>query len=656
MPTRVVIENVQPCLDCGRFPIKRVVGETVEVTADAFADGHDRIGVALAYRDSDQAQWAEVPMAARGNDVWSARFPVRTLTDHSYTVVAWIDHFASWREGLEKKARAGTAEGIDLATGAVLASEAAGRADGSDAEALRAWARELGELAPDAAGLARALSPELAALVSRHPDRSGETRAPELRVSVDREKARFSAWYELFPRSTGKPGAHGTFRDAEAQLPAIARMGFDVLYLPPIHPIGRAHRKGRNNTPEATPADVGSPWAIGAEEGGHTAIHPELGTLAELRHFAETARGLGLEVALDIAFQCAPDHPWVRQHPEWFRRRPDGSIQYAENPPKKYEDIYPLDFENEDWRGLWQALLDVVRYWAGEGVRIFRVDNPHTKPFELWEWLIAEVRRDFPEALFLAEAFTRPKVMYRLAKVGFSQSYTYFAWRNTKWELRTFLGELTRGQAREFFRPSFWPNTPDILTESLQHGGRAAFMSRLALAATLSASYGIYGPAYELLEGRPREEGSEEYLDSEKYEVRHWDLAAAGAFREYVARLNRIRRENPALQWNDALEFHEVDNEELIAYSKASPDGANVVLVVVNLDPHHTQSGWLELPTQDLGLEADRPYQMHELLTGARYLWHGSRNYVEIDPRQVPVQVFRVRRKVRTEHDFDYFL
>ncbi len=657
MPTRVVIENVRPCLDGGRFPVKRVVGETVEVTADVFADGHDEIGVALAYRGSPQAPWTEVPMEARGNDVWRGRFEVGSLADHSYTVVAWVDHFASWRAGLRKKARAGTAERIDLQTGAALVSEAARRCEGSEAATLEAWSQELAALESGGAGLARALSEELATLMARHPSREHEARwSPELRVSVDRERARFSAWYELFPRSRGKKGTHGTFRDLEGQLARIAQMGFDVLYLPPIHPIGRVHRKGKNNAAEAGPDDVGIPWAIGAKEGGHTAIHPELGTPADFRRLQKKAQDLGLEIALDIAFQCAPDHPWVKEHPQWFRHRPDGSVQYAENPPKKYEDIYPLDFETEDWRALWDALLGVVRHWAGEGVRIFRVDNPHTKPFELWEWLIAEIRRDHPETIFLAEAFTRPKVMYRLAKLGFSQSYTYFAWRNTKWELTEYLRELTRSDIREFLRPSFWPNTPDILTEALQHGGRAAFMSRIALAATLSSSYGIYGPAYELLENRPRHEGSEEYLNSEKYEIRHWDLRPAATFHEYVARLNRIRRENPALQRNDTLEFHHVDNEELIAYSKSSPDGANVVLVVVNLDPHHTQSGWLELPTHTLGLEAEHPYQMHELLTGARYLWHGRRNYVELDPRHVPVQVFRLRRKVRTERDFDYFL
>jgi starch synthase (maltosyl-transferring) len=653
----VVVENVRPCVDGGRFPVKRTVGEAVEVTADVFTDGHDEVRAVLAVRREGEAAWTETEMAPLGNDRWRGRFEIRGLVGHAYTVAGFVDHFRSWRRDLGKKARAAAVERVDLLVGAALVAEAAARARGEDAKALVAWARELRRLDPARGGTDRALDEELLRVVDRYPDRAYEARFPlELRVSVDREKARFSAWYELFPRSTGPKGRHGTFRDAERQLPGIAAMGFDVLYLPPVHPIGRSHRKGRNNSPQAGPADVGSPWAIGAREGGHTAIHPRLGTLADFRRFAKKAGESGLEVALDVAFQCAPDHPWVAEHPQWFRTRPDGTVQYAENPPKKYEDIYPIHFETEDWRALWAALLDVVLFWADEGVRVFRVDNPHTKPFRFWEWLIAEVKRLHPEAIFLAEAFTRPKVMYQLAKLGFSQSYTYFAWRNTKWEIAEYMKELTRSEVAEFFRPSFWPNTPDILTEALQSGGRPVFMSRLALAATLSASYGIYGPAYELLVAAPRHEGSEEYKDSEKYEIRHWDLKPAQAFREFAARLNRIRSENPALQSNHSLEFHEVDNEQLVAYSKASPDGANVVLVVVNLDPHHTQSGWLELPLERLGVEAGKPYQMHDLLTGARYLWHGQRNFVQIDPRHVPAHVFRLRRKVRTEHDFDYFL
>jgi starch synthase (maltosyl-transferring) len=657
LPSRVVVESVRPSVDGGLFPIKRTVGESVVVEADVFADGHDAVRAVVLFRREGEASWSERAMEAIGNDRWRATFEVTVLEPYLFTVEGWVDHFSTWQRDLAKKARAGTAERVDVLLGRELVSAAAGRARGRDARSLESWARELGGLAPDVDGLERALATDLAELVRRYPDRSHAARfSPELRVDVDRERARFGAWYEMFPRSAGRPGRHGTLRDAEALLPTIAGMGFDVLYLPPIHPIGRSHRKGRNNAPKAARGDVGSPWAIGATEGGHTAIHPQLGTLSDFRRFVGRAEKSGLEVALDLAFQCAPDHPWVKEHPRWFKTRPDGTVQYAENPPKKYEDIYPIHFETEDWRALWQALLDVVLFWMGEGIRIFRVDNPHTKPFRFWEWLIREVRREHPEVVFLAEAFTRPKVMYQLAKLGFSQSYTYFAWRHTKWEITEYMKELTRSDVAEFFRPSFWPNTPDILTEALQQGGRPVFMSRLALAATLSASYGIYGPVYELNVASARQEGSEEYLDSEKYEVRHWDLRPASAFRDYVSRLNRIRRDNPALQSNHSLEFHSVDNEELIAYSKASPDGSNVVLTVVNLDPHHTQSGWLELPLERLGVEVDRPYQMHDLLTGARYLWHGQRNFVQVDPHHVPAHVFRLRRKVRTEQDFDYFL
>jgi starch synthase (maltosyl-transferring) len=546
---------------------------------------------------------------------------------------------------------------VDLLVGAELVADAGARARGADARQLVRWARELREAGVSRAALDLALSSEVSALVGRYGERRDVARSErDLRVDVDRERARFGAWYELFPRSWGAKGRHGTFKDVEAALPYVAKMGFDVLYLPPIHPIGRAHRKGPNNDPKARPGDLGSPWAIGSREGGHTALHPKLGTIGDFRRLVEKARSRGLEIAMDLAFQCAPDHPWVKEHPQWFRQRPDGTVQYAENPPKKYQDIYPIDFETDDWQALWEALLGVVEHWVGEGIRIFRVDNPHTKSFRFWEWLIAEVRRDHPDVLFLAEAFTRPKVMYQLAKLGFSQSYTYFAWRNTRSEITEYLKAITRTEVREFFRPNFWPNTPDILTEALQHGGRPAHMARLALAATLSPSYGIYGPAFELMDSRPQREGSEEYLDSEKYQLRQWDLKSRQSLKDFIARINRIRQENPALQSNQTLEFHDAGNEEILAYSKSDPETGNLVLTVVNLDPHHTQSGWLDLPIDDLGIDPDLPYQMHELLTGARFLWHGRRNFVQVDPSRVPVHILRLRRKVRTERDFDYFL
>jgi starch synthase (maltosyl-transferring) len=652
------VERVSPEVDGGRHPVKRTVGETLAVEADAFADGHDAISVVLRWRAEGDPGWREVRMEPLGNDRWRAAFPIEKLAPHRYTVEAWVDRFRTWRRDLEKKLAAGSVEAVDVLVGAELVEAAAARADGEDHASLRALAEDLRGDGPLADRATRALAAELAALVERHPDRAGAARYDrELSVDVDRERARYGAWYELFPRSASpEPGRHGTLADVAARLPAIAAMGFDVVYLPPIHPIGRSFRKGRNNAPRAEPGDVGSPWAIGGPEGGHEAVDPALGALEDFRRLVARAGELGLEIALDLAFQCSPDHPWVKAHPDWFRRRPDGTIQYAENPPKKYQDVYPLEFENPRWRELWSALLGVVLHWADQGVRIFRVDNPHTKPLRFWEWLIAEARRAHPDLVFLAEAFTRPKVMYALAKCGFAQSYTYFTWRNTKRELTEYLTELTRTEARHFFRPAFWPNTPDILPEPLQYGGRPSFMARLVLAATLGATYGVYGPAYELLEGRAIRPGSEEYLDSEKYQLRHWDLERPESLRDFVARLNAIRRENPALHANERLAFHRVDDDQLLAYSKTSEDLDDVVLVVVNLDPHHVHSGWLELPADALGLPGDEPYQAHDLLGGGRYLWQGPRNFVELDPRSAPAQIFRIRRRVRTERDFDYFL
>jgi starch synthase (maltosyl-transferring) len=659
-PPRVVVENVAPEVDGGRFPVKRAVGETVVVEADVFAEGHDAIGVALRYRTEQEADWHEVPMSPLGNDRWRGAFTVTTLEPYRYDVVGWVDAFETWARGVEKKRSAGTLEPVDLLVGAVLVEEAAARAGRHDTGGLREAALALRTAgAPLEARAERALEAGLRAAVGQFPDRShAGSLGHELTVSVDRERGRTGAWYELFPRSaSGSPERHGTLRDvADRMVPYVAAMGFDVLYLPPIHPIGRTFRKGPNNDPAAGPDDEGSPWAIGGPDGGHTAIHPALGTLDDFRHLVSRAAVHGLELALDLAFQCSPDHPWVKDHPEWFRVRPDGTVQYAENPPKKYQDIYPLEFEGPAWRELWRALLGVVLHWAEQGVRIFRVDNPHTKPFRLWEWLIAEARRRHPDLIFLAEAFTRPKVMYQLAKLGFTQSYTYFTWRNTKAELTEYLGELNRAPIRDFFRPNFWPNTPDILPEPLQYGGRAAFQARLVLAATLGASYGVYGPAFEALEGRALQAGSEEYLDSEKYQRRTWSIDRPDSLRDFVARVNRIRRENPALQRNDRLQFQPVDSEQLIAFTKSSEDLSEVVLVVVNLDPHHTHAGWVELPLEPLGLETGRPYQAHDLLGGGRYFWQGGRNYVELDPRTSPAQIFRLRRRIRTERDFDYFL
>jgi starch synthase (maltosyl-transferring) len=657
-PERLVIENVRPQVDCGRFPIKRCVGESVEVSADVFAEGHDQLRVLLLHRRRSESRWRETPMRSLGNDAWTGAFRIEALEPYHYCVEAWADAFATWSRDLARRVEAGQDPAVELLAGARLVAAAAGRARGEDAKELAAAARGLGGRGSVETRVSLALSEDLGRLMARRPDRRDAARlGRELLVDVDRERARYGSWYEMFPRSCApQAGRHGTLRDCENRLAYVAGMGFDVLYLPPLHPIGESHRKGPNNDPVCSEGDVGSPWAIGSAAGGHTALHPDLGSPADFRRLLARAKQLGIEVALDIAFQCSPDHPWVREHPQWFKKRPDGSVQYAENPPKKYEDIFPLNFECEDWKSLWDELRRVVLFWARQGVRIFRVDNPHTKPFRFWEWLIRETRKAHPELIFLSEAFTRPKVMYQLAKLGFSQSYTYFAWRRTKAELTEYFEELSSGPPRDFFRSNLWPNTPDILTEELQFGGRAVFQSRLVLAATLGASYGIYGPAFELMEARPRSAGSEEYLDSEKYQLRHWDLERADSLRELVGRVNRIRRENPALQSDRGLRFHEVDNEKLIAYSKATPDQSNLVLTLVNLDPHHVHSGWLELPLAELGLEPDRPYQVHDLLSDARYLWSGPRNYVELDPAALPAHIFRLRKRVRSERDFDYFL
>jgi starch synthase (maltosyl-transferring) len=652
---RAVIEDVAPAVDGGRFPVKRIVGDRVEVEADCFADGHDLIACVLCYRREDEAGWHEAPMTALGNDRWRGAFVVDALGLYRYTVKAWVDPFLSWRHDFARRV-----DREDLAMAALVGAElidaAAQRATDDDRAQLTRWAGRLRQENEPRALRALAADEAMNAVAIRYPDRSGEAMfANELPLIVDRDRARYGAWYEMFPRScASNPGTHGTFHDCEQRLPYVADMGFDVLYLPPIHPIGRERRKGRNNTLSTNPDDVGSPWAIGAAEGGHKALHPALGSLDDFRRLMARARALGVEIALDAAFQCAPDHPYVNEHPQWFRWRPDGSVQYAENPPKKYQDIYPLTFESAQWAELWRELASIFAFWIGEGVRIFRVDNPHTKALPFWEWTIGEIKREHPDVIFLAEAFTRPKVMYRLAKLGFTQSYTYFTWRNTKFELTEYFTELTR--VRDFFRPNCWPNTPDILPEYLQFGGRAAFMARLVLAATLSANYGIYGPAFEHLEHSPREPGSEEYLDSEKYELRRRDLERPDSLTPFIARVNAARRDNPALQRDDGLVFFPTDNDELICYAKVDAEGQNTVLVVVNLDPHHMQSGWVTLDLAVLGVDEARAYQVHDALTDARFLWSGARNFVQLDPTRVPAHVFRVRRHVRTERDFDYFL
>ena len=639
-----MVEGVSPAVDGGRFPIKRIVGDRVVVEADAFADGHDVVVAVLRHRPFG-GEWSEVPMEPLGNDRWRAGFVVDAIGRHEYTVAAWTDAWQTWRGDLVKRLDAGQDVAVDLQIGAALVTAAASRAeaDGAteDAGDLRARAERLRAGAEPR----RALDDALDRGMRRHPDRAHVTTVePSFEIVVDPVHARFASWYELFPRSASPvAGRHGTLRDVIARLPYVANLGFDVLYLPPIHPVGRTFRKGPNNVTTAGPDDPGVPWAIGGPEGGHTAVHPELGTLDDVDALVEAAGARGIRVALDIAFQASPDHPAVLEHPTWFRQRPDGTVQYAENPPKKYQDIYPFDFESEDGTSLWQELCRVFEFWIGHGIEIFRVDNPHTKAFPFWEWVIGELKRDHPQVLFLAEAFTRPKVMYRLAKVGFSQSYTYFTWRTHKQELTDYFLELSRPPVADFFRPNIWPNTPDILHETLQVGGRPAFEARFVLAATLAATYGIYGPAYELCENVPREPGSEEYRDSEKYQVRHWDLERPDSLAPLIGAVNRIRREHPALQANEGLAFHEIDDDALLAYTKRSADGTDVVLTVVSLDPHRPRSGTLRLRHAELGFDEGRGIVALDLLEGGTETWSAGEPRIALVPGTRQARILQLR-------------
>jgi starch synthase (maltosyl-transferring) len=643
---RVVIESVLPEIDGGRFPITRTPGELVTVSADIFADGHDVVDAALQYRRDGDADWQYEPMQLVTNDRWEAQFRLGSMGIYFYTLRGWVDRFKTWARDLGKKADAGQDVSLELKTGVKLLAAAAERASSADLKMLNALSARLERIAGTDAAAAVTFSEDedLILLISRYRDRAGDTvYKKELVVRVDRARARFSAWYEMFPRScTTSAEQPGTLRDCAEYVEYVADMGFDVLYLPPIHPIGKTERKGKNNSTTPTPADPGSPWAIGSKDGGHKAINPELGTVADLRGLRAKAELHGVELALDIAFQCSPDHPYVKEHREWFRSRADGSVQYAENPPKKYQDIYPLDFETANYEALAEELKSVIFFWISQGIKIFRVDNPHTKPFAFWEWLIRETQREYPEVIFLAEAFTRPKVMYRLAKLGFTQSYTYFAWKNTKAELTEYFTEITEPPVSDFFRPNLWPNTPDILNEYLQKGGRSAFIARLVLAATLGANYGIYGPAFELMENVPVREGSEEYLDSEKYQVRVWNRNDPKSLKGLIRRVNSIRRDHVALQDNYGLTFHLTDNPQLIAYSKTSEDRGDKLLVVVNLDPVNRQMGWVDVALKEFRLAAEESYEVNDLLTDKKYIWQGSRNYVELNPAVLPAHIFRV--------------
>jgi starch synthase (maltosyl-transferring) len=680
---KIVIEAVEPELDCGRYPVKREAGDTVTVLADIFKEGHDAISAAIRYRHEDEARWREAPMKFWDNDRWTGSFTVTRIGRWHFTVIAWTDWFGTWQSDLRKKYDAGQNVTLELFEGAELVAVAAAEAAGSDAERLNAFLVEIlgdetGEVThlhagaefdavaatlESAAGdrtladrVAAALDPGLLALMCANPIRGDLTEhAPLLPVQVDRVAARFAAWYELFPRSmSDDPARHGTFRDVIAKLPYVQEMGFDVLYFPPIHPIGLQFRKGKNNTLGAGEDQPGSPYAIGGRAGGHRDVHPELGTLEDFRALVEAAREHGLELALDFAIQVSPDHPYAADHPGWFYVRPDGTIKYAENPPKKYQDIYPLDFYGDDWEAQWREWRDVVVHWVRQGVKIFRVDNPHTKPVQFWEWMIREVQRDHPDVIFLAEAFTRPKMMKVLAKAGFTQSYSYFTWRNFKGELVEYFTELTRSGMQEYYRANLFPNTPDILPEFLQRGGRPAFMIRAILAATLSSVYGIYS-GFELCENQALAPGKEEYLNSEKYEIKAWDWERPGNIRPLVTRLNLVRRQNPALHEYDNLSFYPADSDDILFYGKMTEDRTSMVFVAVNLDPFQAHETMLHFPLGEMGIGWGDPWEVEELLTGERHFWHGADQWVRLDP-DAPGRIYRVRAWRSSETGFDYFM
>lgn len=646
---RVIINGVSPEIDCGLFPVKRSIGDKVIVEADIIADGHDKLHAILLYRKDTDSKWNEVSMKFLENDRWNSTFTVTSLGRYQYTIKAGVDRFESWKDKLSRKLKAKQETNIDFLEGALLIEELLQQTANQDTVALNEAIHFLrSKDSSRAIKTKTALSKKVGRLMDKYADRRFDTTYSKiLEVVVDSKQACFSSWYEMFPRScASEPGQHGTFNDCYRRLPYIAEMGFDILYLPPIHPIGHTNRKGKNNAIKANVNDPGTPWAVGTEAGGHRTVHPELGTISEFREFIRKAKDFNIKIAIDLAFQCSPDHPYVIKHPDWFRKRLDNSVQYAENPPKKYQDIYPLDFESEKWHELWDELKDIVYFWIKQGIHIFRVDNPHTKPFAFWEWLITQVKKDYPDIIFLAEAFTRPKIMNHLAKIGFSQSYTYFTWRNLKWEIIQYFNELSQTDVKEYFRPNLWPNTPDILSDYLRDGGRPAFITRLVLAATLGASYGIYGPPFELCENRRKDTTSEEYMDSEKYELKNWGINDGISLKNIITKVNHIRRQNAALQDNLNLEFHEIDNDQLICYSKHTEDYSNTLVMIVNLDYRYKQSGWITIPVENLGLHSDQNYQVHDLLDDAVYQWKGNKNFIELNPFKMPAHILKIQRTV----------
>ncbi|MFN5068710.1 MAG: alpha-1,4-glucan--maltose-1-phosphate maltosyltransferase [Bacteroidota bacterium] len=644
--SRVVIEKVSPEIDGGRFYSKAVLGDSVVVEADIFGDGHDITQAILCYRHEKQKNFREAHFSLPENDRCAASFIADTIGLYICSIKAWVDHTLTWHHGIKRKIAAGEHVAVELAEGAQLLTQMIGQASKADAKQLK----QLAELFHnkkkyDAACLA-ASEDAIHHYAYKYPLFAAITTYPvELNIYVDRPRAGFSTWYELFPRSTSsKEHTHGTFNDVIKLLPRLNEMGFDVLYLPPVHPIGDSYRKGKNNKPNAGSGEPGSPWAIGNADGGHKAILKDLGTLGEFKKLVNEADKYGIEIAMDYALQCAPEHPYVKENPQWFKWRSDGTVQYAENPPKKYQDVLPIHFETDDWKNLWIELKGILQYWIKQGVKIFRVDNPHTKPFIFWEWIINEIKKEHPDVLFLSEAFTRPKVMQQLAKVGFSQSYTYYTWRTSKAELIEYMTTLTQTEMKNYFRPNFWPNTPDILPYNLQSGLEAVFFTRFFLAATLSSNYGFYGPVFEFMvhDALP---GKEEYYNSEKYEICKWDWSKKTRFTELISKVNQARSTNKALQSTNNIQFCDIANDQLLSYYKQSAGGDNQLLFVVNLDPYHKQDGWVKVPLKEAGLLADQEFAVHDVLTGSQYVWKGEWNYVALDPHVLPFHLFRLEKK-----------
>jgi starch synthase (maltosyl-transferring) len=637
---RVIITDVQPSVDAGLYVAKATQGEKLTLSASIFTEGHHDLTASVFVKAEEAKQWQEIPMKLINNDYWEVYYIAELPGNYQFKINAWPDHFVTWLKNLEKRFEAGQNLEVEFKIGLNIIEEGIIRG-GKYNKLLKSLVEELTQL-NDEQSISLLFSNETLHLLRNSLIRKDIAKSETYRFEVERKKAGFSTWYELFPRSTSMiEGAHGTFKDVQRLLPRISSMGFDVLYLPPIHPIGELNRKGKNNSLIANDNDPGSPWAIGNKLGGHKSIHPALGTIEDFRELIVAAQNFDIEIAMDIAFQCAPDHPYVTEHPEWFKWRPDGTVQYAENPPKKYEDILPINFDTADREGLWQELKSIVEYWIDQGVNIFRIDNPHTKAFPFWEWMISEVRKKNPQVIFLAEAFTRPRIMEHLAKIGFNQSYTYFTWRNTKKELEEYLTELTKSPLRYYFRPNFWPNTPDILPPELSSGGESAHIIRIILAATMSSNYGLYGPVYEygMTTAMP---GKEEYIDNEKYEIKNWNWDQYTRIGEIITKLNRIRKENSALQstWN--IEFAETTNEQIICFIKADLEKDNILIIAVNIDPYHTQSAHVKLPLTKAGIKPGTTYKVHDLLSGDTHEWNYEWNYVQLNPQEIPAHVFKV--------------